>query len=314
MPGPDTKAPLWTHDEYLAETSSASFETFARGLPPLVMRGETIIENGNVHWKAQPAIPCPRCEEVLQPGEVTLTFEHAPAESREQRVRGFVCKCGEYYVPGETAREAHHRAFAAWLAQPELRIPGLEERARELLGGPPSDEPDWEARFEASVLLHECIRLEMGRVHRAAPEAHDDVMAYQRICAWAYTARDPMTARRAWQQLTAAGAEAPAKLGSMVESLVGEFVAALRDVQIGRVVRGGQLEPVVELAHRFPGDARLWEQVADLKPPGLAQEDALIRAARLKGIVGIEDRRSSSTSDAVPPTLDGAVAVSPKAA
>jgi YgiT-type zinc finger domain-containing protein len=56
-------------------------------------------------------IPCPRCGEVMRRGRTTLTFHLAPEATRSQEVDGWVCSCGERYVPGDIAQEAHRRAF-----------------------------------------------------------------------------------------------------------------------------------------------------------------------------------------------------------
>jgi len=300
-------------DEYLANPSGWPLDAVATLLAPVETRGPTVIRRGRVHWKMQPEIPCPRCERWLERGEVTLTFRHAPPSSREQRVQGYVCGCGEYYVPGKTARDAHHRAFAEWLANPERRIPSLEDRARVLLRPAPVEDGSSEDRYEAALLLHECIRLESDRLRRSEQVAKEAPLALQRICVWACAARDPKTATGAWQWLTDA-AEPPEKLGALVESLAQEFVAGLDRVRVGSVVHGGLLKPMRELAHCFPGDAQVWEHLADLERTETAREEALIRAARLKGIVGIEERTSISVGEAVPLTLAGEVAVSPNRA
>ena len=83
----------------------------AKRLPPVVTRGATVIHQGIVHFKQAPQIPCPRCGEILQPGDTTLVFEDAPPGQKEQRVFGWVCPCGEAYVPGQTAKAAHAAAF-----------------------------------------------------------------------------------------------------------------------------------------------------------------------------------------------------------
>jgi hypothetical protein len=296
------------HDEYLANPSGWSLDAVATLLPAVQKRGPLVMRKGRVHWKMRPEIPCPRCGELLQPGEVTLTFEHAPTQAKEQRARGFVCPCGEHYVPGQAARDAHQRAFAAWLAEPELRIPTLRDEASALLG-----QSTWQARYEAAVRLHECIRLESDRLRRLGTDGASEVaMSLERICLWACLAHDPVVANRAWERLTWAMehgglAEPSATLRPTFEALANDYAAALGQVPTGSKDR------IEELAHRFPGAAQLWEEFATMLPPA-EREDALIRAARLKGIVGIEDR-DDAVADAVSPlTLGGAVLVSPRAA
>jgi hypothetical protein len=78
-------------------------------------------------------------------------------------------------------------------------------------------------------------------------------------------------------------AEPSATLRPTFEALANDYAAALGQVPTGSKDR------IEELAHRFPGAAQLWEEFATMLPPA-EREDALIRAARLKGIVGIEDR------------------------
>lgn len=65
-----------------------------------------------------PRVPCPNGHGLLRPGRTTITFQHAPAASRDQVVDGWVCPtCGEAYVPGGIARESYQRAFAAYEGQ-----------------------------------------------------------------------------------------------------------------------------------------------------------------------------------------------------
>jgi hypothetical protein len=74
-------------------------------------------EPGHALSKPEPIIPCPVCKTPLRPSKVALTFEHAPEESATQHVPGFLCDCGEFYVPGDVARDAHRRAFATWTTE-----------------------------------------------------------------------------------------------------------------------------------------------------------------------------------------------------
>ena len=94
-------------DDYLWDTGDAGgLETIRASLPALLMAGETIIRHGRPRFKAPRKISCPRCTSELRRGKVTIVFRHAPAGEREQQVEGWVCDCGEAYVPGGIACEA----------------------------------------------------------------------------------------------------------------------------------------------------------------------------------------------------------------
>jgi hypothetical protein len=92
-------------------TRVGRFESLAKTLPPVLTRGSIVVERGKPHFKAAPLVECPRCQSKLSRGTVTLTFRQAPAATQAQQVQGWVCPCGEFYVPGETARDAYLRAF-----------------------------------------------------------------------------------------------------------------------------------------------------------------------------------------------------------
>ncbi len=100
-------------DELFDSGGARRFATLARRMPSLVVKGATLIEQGRVHFKSPPAISCPRCGRTLKPGLATIDFLHAPEATRRQEARAWVCPCGEAYIPGEAARDAHARAFAS---------------------------------------------------------------------------------------------------------------------------------------------------------------------------------------------------------
>jgi YgiT-type zinc finger domain-containing protein len=100
-------------DDHLFDNSPAwRLSTIACRLPQAITRGATLIHQGVVHSKDSPRIECPKCGEVLVRGTTQITFTHAPEATRIQRVSGWVCPCGEAYVPGEIAQAAHRRAFS----------------------------------------------------------------------------------------------------------------------------------------------------------------------------------------------------------
>lgn len=99
-------------DDYLFDNSPAwRLNTIAARLPPAFTRGATLIQQGRTFPKAPPQIPCPKCGQILVRGTTELIFVHAPEATRTQQVAAWVCPCGESYVPGRTAKAAHHRAF-----------------------------------------------------------------------------------------------------------------------------------------------------------------------------------------------------------
>jgi hypothetical protein len=87
------------------------WETLAKTLPPIVTCGSIVVERGKPHFKGPPLVECPRCKTKLTRGAATLTFRHAPPATQRQQVAAWVCSCGEFYVPGEIARDAYLRAF-----------------------------------------------------------------------------------------------------------------------------------------------------------------------------------------------------------
>lgn len=103
--------PLY-EDDYLWNTGEAGrLAALAATLPPLFSVGSILVERGTPQFKGSPVSNCPRCGNYLHLGPTTLTFRFAPVERQTQAVEGWVCSCGERYVAGENAREAHRRAF-----------------------------------------------------------------------------------------------------------------------------------------------------------------------------------------------------------
>ena len=100
-------------DDYLFDNGDANrLETLQESYPPSFTRGSILFIHGKPSFKAPPQIPCPKGHGLLKREQTTISFQHAPAESRDQAVAGWVCPvCGEAYVPGVIAREAHRRAF-----------------------------------------------------------------------------------------------------------------------------------------------------------------------------------------------------------
>jgi hypothetical protein len=110
--------PVYQCDYQWDSTAVGRWDTLVKTLPAIVTRGSIIVERGKPHFKGPPLVECPRCKVGLARGTATLTFRHAPAATREQQVEAWVCSCGEFYVPGEIAREAYLRAFQRSSAKP----------------------------------------------------------------------------------------------------------------------------------------------------------------------------------------------------
>ena len=99
-------------DDFLSDNTGAISVTSVRDrLPAVDVRGVTVINAGAVHTKAPRIIACPRCGNMLKEGMTVLRFKLAPEPTRAQHVEGWVCDCGEAYVPGVAAKAAHGRAF-----------------------------------------------------------------------------------------------------------------------------------------------------------------------------------------------------------
>ncbi|MCI0639287.1 MAG: hypothetical protein L0Y72_30050 [Gemmataceae bacterium] len=108
----DLTAPVF-EDDFLWNTADANrLSLISSHLKLPVAKGSVIIDqSGHAHYKGPPVDICPRCGAKLRYGATQLTFKHAPVETQVQPVEGWVCPCGEKYVPGETARQAYLRAF-----------------------------------------------------------------------------------------------------------------------------------------------------------------------------------------------------------
>ena len=92
--------------------NSYPLSRIASTLPPAVTRGETLIVGGRVRRKSTEILDCPACGKPMRRGSTTITFHDAPEAMRVQNVDGWISDCGESYVPGSIAKEAHKRAFA----------------------------------------------------------------------------------------------------------------------------------------------------------------------------------------------------------
>jgi hypothetical protein len=103
--------PIYQDDYQWEGTTVGRWATLAKTLPAVITRGSIVVERGRPHFKGPPLAQCPRCKSKLTHGTVTLTFRYAPPASQEQPVEAWVCSCGEFYVPGEVAKEAYSRAF-----------------------------------------------------------------------------------------------------------------------------------------------------------------------------------------------------------
>lgn len=125
--------PIYERD-YLYDSGEAwRLRTIAARLPAVITAGATIIQGGRVHFKNAPQVVCPRCGQTLLAGSTTLTFCHAPPAQQEQVVSGWVCQCGEAYVPGAIAREAHAAAFRYREGQDEFEIQLSNDEKHRLL-------------------------------------------------------------------------------------------------------------------------------------------------------------------------------------
>jgi hypothetical protein len=100
-------------DDYLWNTiASERLAHFAGSLPPVFTLGSIIVDHGVPQFKGSPVPNCPRCGKSLHKGATTLTFRLAPPATQTQPIEGWICACGERYIPGPIAREAHRKAFA----------------------------------------------------------------------------------------------------------------------------------------------------------------------------------------------------------
>ncbi len=103
---------FYQDDFLLDNTGAISIASVRDRLPAIDVRGATVINAGVAHTKAPRMIACPRCRNMLKEGTTVLRFRLAPEPTRAQQVEGWVCDCGEAYVPGVVAKAAHRRAFA----------------------------------------------------------------------------------------------------------------------------------------------------------------------------------------------------------
>jgi hypothetical protein len=103
--------PIYDADYQWDSTPVGRWQTLTKSVPAMVTRGSVVVERGMPHFKGAPLAECPRCKTKLTHGTATLTFRHAPPATQMQRVEAWVCSCGEFYVPGKIAKEAHLRAF-----------------------------------------------------------------------------------------------------------------------------------------------------------------------------------------------------------
>ena len=102
---------FYQDDFLLDNTGAISIASVRDRLPAIDVRGATVINAGAAHTKAPRMIACPRCGNMLKEGTAVLRFRLAPELRRMQEVEGWVCDCGEAYVPGAAAKAAHRRAF-----------------------------------------------------------------------------------------------------------------------------------------------------------------------------------------------------------
>jgi hypothetical protein len=103
--------PSWDDDD-MWPAAAEPWDRFAARLPKFHSHGSILYIDGKAHFKAGPVDACPKCGARPVRGTTQITFRYAPAETRDQQVVGWVCPCGEAYVPGDVAREAHRRAFS----------------------------------------------------------------------------------------------------------------------------------------------------------------------------------------------------------
>lgn len=98
-------------EEACSSIAGGSLDRLVRQLPDPHVKGSLIYSQGKVHFKGAAVDRCPRCGKTPKWLPTTLTFRHAPVATQVQTTQGWVCECGEKYVPGMLAKEAHQRAF-----------------------------------------------------------------------------------------------------------------------------------------------------------------------------------------------------------
>jgi len=116
-------SPVNENDYQWDSTPVGRWETLAKTLPAIVTHGSIVVERGNPHFKGPPLVECPRCKSKLTRGTATITFQQAPPATQVQGVEAWVCSCGEFYVPGEIAREAYFRAFHTAITEGVAQYP-----------------------------------------------------------------------------------------------------------------------------------------------------------------------------------------------
>jgi hypothetical protein len=159
--------PIYEHDDLFDTGGACRLATIASRLPPVVARGSAILHGGKVHFKAPPAIPCPKCGTVLTRGKTAIDFEYAPSSTRHQIVDGWVCPCGESYVPGSRARAAYLRAFVEQSADAESPEQTLQERFDALVRE--WQRATWSASSFTEIVGHPAYREIIGMGQEAVP-------------------------------------------------------------------------------------------------------------------------------------------------
>lgn len=176
-------------DDYLFDTASAhSMASLGRSLPRVVTRGPTLILEGRPQFKSPPRIPCPRCDHELQRGTTIIIFKNAPVGCRKQEVEGWVCECGETYVPGDIARAAYQAAFRespANVTKHLLRCASAQQTSASLvlLVQHPRDDSERESAF-AQLIEHHWKYILSICVRRVARQDVEDVMQEVFLKAW----------------------------------------------------------------------------------------------------------------------------------
>ena len=90
--------PSWDDDD-MWPAPAEPWDRFAARLPKFYSHSSILYIDGEAHFKAGPVDACPRCGARPVRGTTQITFRYAPAETRDQQVVGWVCPCGEPYVP-----------------------------------------------------------------------------------------------------------------------------------------------------------------------------------------------------------------------
>jgi hypothetical protein len=160
-------APMYEHDDLFDTGGACRLAAIASRLPPVVTSGSAILHGGKVHFKAPPATPCPKCGTVLTRGKTTIVFEYAPSSTRHQIVDGWVCPCGESYVPGSQARAAYLRAFVIQGADTGSGEEALQARFDALAHE--WQRATWSASSFTEIVEHRAYRDIIGMGQEAVP-------------------------------------------------------------------------------------------------------------------------------------------------